>query len=385
MWCILLLFVAATTEGLAAAFYKFLLIRNADFRNLLWVPDLDQVRKNWKDQSSPPDAEIGWPTPATATALPRDSTGAKYNPDFPVSTRTCISAYGDSFVWGEDVPLADGWIEQLSRTLRCRVANYGVSAYGTDQAYIRFRDNPQDKAPMVLLGIFSQDIMRTVNQYRAFMGFEPQPYWIKGRFVLNGAGALEWIHPPRLDAESFVKLHSAPQLFFPSEYLLPDSRDGPVTPSWSYAATLLRVALTPRVQTRLTGSVSTSEFLSPTHPSGAFQLTLAIVRAFSLEAKRRGQHPLVVMLPGGSSFREHQSSGHYEYDMLVAAMAENGIDTFDPAPVLLSRLAGRDYCQLYAEVDICGRHFGVSGSAVLAEVVADELRRRGLTGDGDHH
>ena len=35
--------------------------------------------------------------------------------------------------------LADGWVEQLSRKLGCRVANYGVSGYGTDQAYVRFQ------------------------------------------------------------------------------------------------------------------------------------------------------------------------------------------------------------------------------------------------------
>ena len=32
----------------------------------------------------------------------------------------------------------DGWIERLSHKLGCRVANYGVDGYGTDQAYVRF-------------------------------------------------------------------------------------------------------------------------------------------------------------------------------------------------------------------------------------------------------
>ena len=35
----------------------------------------------------------------------------------------------------------EAWSNQLSRLVGCRVANYGVSGYGSDQATIRFEQN----------------------------------------------------------------------------------------------------------------------------------------------------------------------------------------------------------------------------------------------------
>jgi hypothetical protein len=171
-------------------------------------------------------------------ASPRDRTGAKANPDFPDIGHACISVYGDSFVWGVEVPLADGWVEQLARQLGCRVANYGVSGYGTDQAYIRFIRKIADEAPLVLHGIYTEEVMRNVNQYRGFIGYGLSPQLLKGRFILDHAGRLEWIHRPQVDADSFVTLHREPTKVVPHDYLLPDTRNGPVTLSFPYTLTL---------------------------------------------------------------------------------------------------------------------------------------------------
>ena len=111
------------------------------------------------------------------------------------------------FVWGYQVPLSDGWVEQLSRLLGCRVSNYGVSGYGVDQAFIRFRRNVNDVASIVLLGVYSQDVMRDVNQYRAFIGFPIDAHAVKGRFILDKANELKWIPRPQLDLQRFIKLN----------------------------------------------------------------------------------------------------------------------------------------------------------------------------------
>jgi hypothetical protein len=54
------------------------------------------------------------------------------------------------------------------------VSDYGVSGYGADQAYLRFRRVP-DEAPVVILGIFGEGVIRNVNQYRGFLGWQQQP------------------------------------------------------------------------------------------------------------------------------------------------------------------------------------------------------------------
>jgi len=375
-WAILIVLGFAFLEIGAAAACRIILASSGGF--LLWHPDLDAARRNWVAGSADVDEELGWPSPAAATSPPRDATGAKYNGEFPQAGHACASAYGDSFTWGEEIPAADGWIEQLSHRLGCRVANYGVSGYGTDQAYLRFRRTTADEAPLALLGIFPENAIRNVNQYRAFAGYEAHPISLKGRFVLDAGGGLVWVPRPRLDEDGFVALNRAPAKVLPNEYLLPDTRDGPVTLRFPYTLTLLNVALKPRVWARFTGRPSWSDFYDPHHPSGALALTAAIAEAFAREAERRDQHPLVVMLPGASSFRGHAKYGSFEYASLTATLAASGVEVLDPGPALLANLGDRSYCTLYVQPDSCDGHYGIFGSAIVADVVAEELRRRKL-------
>ena len=137
MWLILIALVAAVAEG--GSFVALRAIKHSPARFLVWDPDLTQLPKIWADAAGQWDEDLGWPAPRDATAPPRDHTGAKLNTDFPDPGTACAAAYGDSFVWGEEVAPAEGWIEQLSRLIGCRVSNYGVSGYGTDQSFVRFQ------------------------------------------------------------------------------------------------------------------------------------------------------------------------------------------------------------------------------------------------------
>jgi hypothetical protein len=375
-WTILVLLALGLIEGSAYAMCRIILASSGAF--LLWHPDLDAARRNWIAGAADVDDELGWPAPAAATRPPRDATGAKSNAEFPEPSRACASAYGDSFIWGEDVLPADGWIEQLSHRLGCRVANYGVSGYGTDQAYLRFRRTTADEAPLVLLGIFPENAIRNVNQYRAFAGYALHPGSLKGRFVLDAAGRLAWVPRSRLDAEGFVTLNRTPAAVLPNEYLLPDTRDGPVTLRFPYTLTLLNVALKPRVWARFAGRPSWSAFYAADHPAGALALTAAIAEAFAREAQRRGKKALVVMLPGASSFRGRAKHGSFEYASLTALLGAQGVEVFDPGPALLAELGDRSYCELYVRPQDCDGHYGVFGSTIVADVVAAELRRRNL-------
>jgi len=375
LWLILILILLGGMDGLSAIFLKFVLTSTAHF--LVWNPDID-ASKVWAAAGENWDDELGWPSPRDAVAPPRDQTGAKYNPDFSQSEYPCASAYGDSFVWGDDIPLTDGWIEQLSRKLGCRVANYGVSGYGTDQAYVRFLHLRQDEAPVTVLGIFPENVVRNVNQYRGFLGYSPSPTGLKGRFVLDGEGQLEWIHRPRIDENGFLDFLHDPANLLPHEYLLPDTPDGPVTLRFPYTLTVARVALMPRLRVRLTGRPSWADFYRPDHRSGALALTTAIADAFVREAEHRGKQALIVILPDASSFRARAEFGRPEYAPLVAALATRKIGVFDPSSALLSALGQRSYCELYVAPADCNGHFGIEGSRIVAEVVMAELRRRRL-------
>ena len=67
---------------------------------------------------------------------------------------------------GVEVAAEDSYPNLLARELGCRVNNFGVGGYGTDQAFLRYRQLAEDSPRFVVLGHYSEDIVRNVNQLR---------------------------------------------------------------------------------------------------------------------------------------------------------------------------------------------------------------------------
>jgi hypothetical protein len=341
----------------------------------LWNPDLEQARKNWDALSSAADDEIGG----------YHVSGAKYNSEFPDGGQSCGSAYGDSYVGGADVANGEGWVEQLSHLLGCRVTNYAVGGYGTDQAYLRFRQ-VRDGAPIAMLGINPNNVMDNVNQYDGLLGSALEPTALKGRFLLDPSDHLTWLPRPHLDADGFVAMNRNPAETLPHSYFLPDTSDGPVTLSFPYTVTLARVALMARLRNILVRKAEWSDLYDVDHPSGALRLMVAICQAFTELAKARGERPLIVMLPLANSFREKANYGEFEYAPLVTTLQAKRIEIYDPGAAMIESLAGRSACEFYTHSHPemawltspvpCGGHYSAAGNTTIAQLVANELRRR---------
>ncbi|MDH3234475.1 MAG: hypothetical protein OEQ29_13230, partial [Alphaproteobacteria bacterium] len=142
------------------------------------------------------DGLLGWPAPSAFGGEGFDVSGSRPIPAFPKIGSECISLYGNSFTYGAEVTDAEAWSNVLSKKIGCRVANYGVIGYGTDQAYLRFRGNTKDASKLVILGIFATNLMRNVNQYQYFInGFST--FSLKPRFVLKN-DKLQLIELPKL-------------------------------------------------------------------------------------------------------------------------------------------------------------------------------------------
>jgi hypothetical protein len=370
------LLVVAVVEGGAALICR-LLLASSQTRRLLWDPDFELARRNWEAHSSMSDQEIGGFL----------ASGAKHNPEFPSNAQSCGSAYGDSFVSGWEVADDEGWVERLSHMLGCRVTNYAVGGYGTDQAYLRFQKD-YDDSPMVLLGIDPNSIMDIVSQYDGFLGSGLEPYALKGRFLGGSFEHLQRVPQPQLDANGFVALHRNPADFLPHSYFLPDTPDGPITLRLPYILTLTRVALMPRVHDVIARRTEWSRLYRADHPSGTLQLMISISEAFVELAKARGKRALIVMLPVAASFREQANYREFEYAPLVAALRSKHIEVFDPGTAMIAELGGRSACELFTHqrADMasawlssplqCGGHYSSFGHAILARLVFAELRSR---------
>jgi hypothetical protein len=371
---IFVLLVIASIECSTALICRFLLSA-PHLNQFLWNPDLQRARNNWNALSSAADDEIGG----------YRASGAKYNTEFPDGRQSCGSAYGDSYVGGAEVANEKGWIEQLSHSMGCRVTNYAVGGYGTDQAYLRFRQ-AHDPSPIVLLGINPNNVMDNVNQYDGLLGSALEPTALKGRFLFDSSDHLTWLPRPRLDKDGFVAMNRNPAETLPHSYFLPDTPDGPVALGFPYTVTLARVALMTRLHNILVRRAEWSSLYAADHPSGALGLMAAICQAFAELAKARGQRPLIVMLPLANSFREQANYGKFEYAPLVAALLAKGIEVFDPGKAMIDSLAGRSACEFFTHAHPetawltspvpCGGHYSPVGNTTMAQLVAAELRRR---------
>jgi hypothetical protein len=100
------------------------------------------------------------------------------------------------------------------------VANYGVEGYGTDQAYLRFQINKEDKSRIIILGFLTENIIRNVNQYRRPR--QGDKFTLKTRFILSNDGKLELISLPNLTYEEFLDWINNPESYFEYEYLKGD-------------------------------------------------------------------------------------------------------------------------------------------------------------------
>lgn len=120
-------------------------------------------------------------------------TGDRYT----TPTGTNILFYGDSFV-AHGKPMADKLPQQLDRLLpEHSIYNYGVSGFGLDQIYLRFKHSHHhfDK-PFIIIGVMTADIHRCILQYRN----RPMPYFVIEQNVLKLKGV-----PVEQTRESYLR------------------------------------------------------------------------------------------------------------------------------------------------------------------------------------
>lgn len=290
----------------------------------------------------------------------------------------CISLYGDSFTFGDDVNDTEAWSNQLSIQLGCRVANYGVGGYGTDQAFLRYSNNGDDRSSMVILGIFPENLIRNVNQYRYFLD-GVTVFSMKPRFILED-DKLALINIPVQTAEEFRAATNNPVVAFPHEVFLPDSWNGPVTPAFPYLGVIARLLKSERFRDGLRGHPSWESFFREDHPSQALPLTVAIVRQFGDLCRFREQKCLVIIYPTGRSFKRFVEGGHLATRPLGAQLEREAIPYLDLHYAFRDRVDTDAFCGLLVESPTirCMGHFNAAGNRLIADILYQHLVQRGF-------
>ena len=296
--------------------------------------------------------------------------GSRNSPAVPdgESQPPCVSLYGDSFVWADEVDDVHAWGNLLAGRLGCRVANFGVRAYGTDQSYLRYLHSAStDNGQVVLLGHLTENVLRNVTQdFDLLYGLTK--YGLKPRFVIDATGQLELIPLPELSSEEFALLNRSPEKVLTHEYLVP------LYARFPYVVSLARAFGSFRIQAKLRAEPPYAAFYRRSHSSGALAVTAGILSAFVAEAKARVDKPMVLVIPNLMDLRYFEVTGTWLHKPLLEELEKREIPFLDAGQALFSILQGRDEQSIYAP----GNHFNEEGNRLLADIVYDALVARGL-------
>lgn len=274
-----------------------------------------------------------------------------------------IALFGDSYTHGDDVPFENSWGYYLENNLeengiQAEVINFGVSAYGTDQAFLRWQKLGRKLSPdIVILGFDAENVNRNVNLIRPIYKPSTRLPFSKPRFVLDGE-RLRVINIPVLSPENVVDVMQNIETwdFVEHEYFF-DPKD--YQDSIWLKSKLVALALS------LGSDQGTKQHLYSLDEEPA-QLTLEIIQEFRKDVEADGRRFLVVHLPRRSNMATILAGDTLEYAELLAEIAKTNTVVY-PEYRLLEEAKSSSLEALFKG------HYSARGNRVIADAIAEFL------------
>ncbi|RKZ81609.1 MAG: hypothetical protein DRR19_21960 [Candidatus Parabeggiatoa sp. nov. 1] len=347
-------------------------------KNLIYrkptVP-LQRAAQSYDEYLLKRDDVLGWPFTTQLNGKSFDTIGSRRIPAFedPTQHQSCVSLYGDSFTFGTEVDHKHAWSNLLSQRLGCRVANFGVGGYGTDQAYLRFQHNDKDKSRIVVLGHTSLDIVRNLTRNLDLLAMK-MGYGLKPRFIVNDQGNFELVPIPQLSEKDYQKLMGldSPQLELAHENFY---CGGPVSITklqFPYTYHLLRSINYFRLRAELARRPPYAEFYAKDHPFRGLEITTLIITSFFNEVKQQGRQPVIIIFATMADLKLYQNTKNWSYQNLMEALDTRNIPYLNVGPYLLKYLGQREIGEIFSP---SGGHHNEEGNQVIAQLVYAHIRQ----------
>lgn len=325
------------------------------------------------------DRELGWTVrPNFASADGRVHTNAlaaRGTREYPrvkaAGTLRCVFV-GDSFTWGDEVADDDTFEAQLeAANPRVEAINFGVAAYGTDQALLRLRRDGFPLAPdVVVVGLLLENIGRNVNRYRPLWYPATGAAPTKPRFVLAD-GALELVPQPfATQAELCAAIEDGSVLTRTAEheYWRADPGLGVLRASSFARAAGVWLAQRERDVARAWSDPDGEPFL----------VTLAILEACVRESRAAGaQHVYVLVFPRESDARSLGNHGPAYWSALHTALEARGIEYIEIGWEIADSLLAADASPSEPRV-YTGGHLSRASNAMVSRALHGHLERDGV-------
>ena len=317
------------------------------------------------------DEMFGWTYPPNAVRQSGEfainSAGLRSRREYsqtPPPDTVRIALFGDSFTAGDEVSDDETWghyleLELNQAGIRTEVLNFGVNAYGMDQAFLRWQKAGRDYAPdMVIFGFYPEDLNRNVNIFPVL--YFNRAALSKPRFVLT-AGRLELLNYPTIPPEQIIDVFES----FGSHPLAKHehyyrSRDA-VSRWWSFSR--LASYLHETLKQPEDDEDGQDDYGGPAGERG--MLGRAIVDAFANDVKARKAEFFVLYLPNRDVLRHAHDGTPRSYQFLL--------DYFDEAYHYITFEDQLDRSYLDHGWAPKG-HYGPEINSIAAQAVADEIQ-----------
>jgi len=350
--------------------YPLLVYKQGDY-------DVEKVSSNLGDQ-------LGW----GGDSVQASNSGA----------RGCrLLLFGDSFVEAntyKEISVDDRFFSPenyLAKLTGCRVLNYGVGGYGSDQAYLKFRKLLDDKKiyknDYVYVGHLSENILRNVNRNRSLL------YPVHGDstpllkpVIKSCKSNCEVVPLPASLQESDLKLISSegvsPKVatgesaqFIPNRLLF----GSPVTIGFPSLFALLRVPFVWHLFPRLIGFERHDPFYGK--GSRGYEITKSILKKFYADCEIKDCHVITSDVPVAGDFAQYYRKGRYSTQRLNNELAQLGLRHYSLTEQLIQANPDlqKNTCLLHDGSsdggDLCNAHFNQAGYKQFFDFIAGHVNR----------
>jgi hypothetical protein len=291
----------------------------------------------------------------------------------PPAGKIRIAAFGDSFTHGDYVNNDDTWAEKLNgMDANLEVLNFGVSGYGLDQAYLRYKEEGALFKPhIVIIGFMSEDIQRDVSVFRVFHSPAISMAMAKPRFLLQN-DKLIYLKNPMPDLEDYklllknekTTLRELGKYDFNYQTVYHES---PFSFSGLFRLyQILRQQFFDRFDSR-------SIYLNGKYneKSEAFKVTAKLFDLFYEKALQNGAQPIIAILPNRRDFYQLRKMGTPDYQPLLDYLISKNYRTIDMLDGFDAFGAGRSVDDFF---NVGEGHYAPLGNEIVAKGLCQFLK-----------
>lgn len=277
-----------------------------------------------------------------------------------------ISSFGDSFTHGSDVSNEATWQEALMRLDKnLEVLNFGVPGFGLDQAFLRYQqDGVVYRSHIILIGVLSESVFRSVNVYRPFYAPVSLPL-AKPRYLLEGDRVI-LLKNPMPELSQYRELLTNPEpvlrrLAVHDYYVKIRYHEGFI--DFLPSVRLLKIARS-RLAERQLGILQNGSYNATSEP---FKVTARVLDLFVATASSHGSVPIIVLFPHRADIAQYRRSRTTRNAALIEHFRSKGYPYID----LLEGF--EKYGSSRAMSDLVHNHYTPLGNEIVARSIWDYL------------